>query len=156
MKIQDWVIRRFPLEKAESPIEALFYASFVLLRPHLRLPDSPVVILEPQAALGAYRADFLFKIKSQAGDVKRLVVELDGHNFHEKTKEQASTDKARDRWMTGQGIVVLRFSGSDVWNNPFACCQEVADRIYMLLYGVSRKEAAARAGFEAIRRILEE
>jgi very-short-patch-repair endonuclease len=82
------------------------------------------------------------------------VVELDGHAFHERTKEQAAKDKARDRWMTGAGYAVVRFTGSEVWANPFAVASEVADRVHQLRYGKSRKDALAEAGFAAIRALL--
>lgn len=70
-----------------------------------------------------YRADFLFT--TQLGDEEfRVVVELDGHEFHEKTKEQAVRDKKRDRDMMAAGIRVLRFTGSEVWRDPHKCAVE--------------------------------
>jgi very-short-patch-repair endonuclease len=54
-----------------------------------------------------------------------LVIECDGNDFHEKTKEQVKKDKQRDRELTNLGYKILRFSGSEIFNNPTACAEEV-------------------------------
>ena len=154
--MRDWLAERFPSDKSESPMEALFHGAYMMARPHLMLPPEPIVRFQQQVKLGQYRADFLFTVKPEAGGQKELVVEIDGHDFHERTKQQAARDKARDRWMTGAGYVVIRFTGSELWANPFAVVTEVANRIHQLRYGMSRREAAARAGLDAIRRMLED
>ena len=43
-----------------------------------------------------------------------LGVECDGHDFHERTVQQASRDRARDRDMLKEGLSVVRFTGSDI------------------------------------------
>lgn len=78
--------------------------------------------LMAQMQLGRYRADFAFV--SPAGGV---VVECDGHDYHERSKEQAKRDRRRDRWMQAQGWNVLRFTGSEIWKDAEACAQEVFD-----------------------------
>jgi hypothetical protein len=55
----------------------------------------------------------------------RLAVEVDGHEFHEKTKEQAARDKRRDRELQQEGWNVFRFTGSEVWRDPFDCCAQI-------------------------------
>jgi len=155
-ELRDWISARYPSDKSESPIEQLFHASLTLLWDTLMLPRGTGLKVEQQVPIGNYLADFLFTVVKKEGGKAKVVVELDGHDFHERTKEQASRDKARDRWMTANGIIVLRFTGSDVWRNPFQCAAECADRIHQVMYGVTRKEAAFRAGLEAIRRIVEE
>jgi very-short-patch-repair endonuclease len=59
----------------------------------------------------------------------KIVIELDGHQWHEKTKNQASGDKARDRFLVAEGWRVLRFTGSNVFHNPCKCVAEVFDII---------------------------
>lgn len=54
-----------------------------------------------------------------------LVVECDGHNFHERTKEQAQNDKSRDRRLNALGYRVLRFTGSEIHNRPKECALEI-------------------------------
>lgn len=153
--LRDWLIAKFPGEKSESPMEALLFAGWELMAPRRLFTDDAMLRVKQQAPVGKYRADFLFSIKAESGEVKRLVVEVDGHNYHERTKEQAAHDKARDRWMTGAGHDVIRFTGSEVWANPFKCADEIADRLHMLRFGVTRGEALARAGMAALRALLE-
>jgi very-short-patch-repair endonuclease len=69
-----------------------------------------------------YRLDIAFV--SEQG---RIAVELDGHDFHEKTKEQARRDKSRDRALTKDGWRVLRFAGSEVYADPAGCIQQVRE-----------------------------
>lgn len=74
----------------------------------------------------SYRADFAFLGTSAPGDAPvRICVELDGHDFHERTKEQASRDKRRDRAFAANGWTMLRFTGSDVFRDPEAVLDEV-------------------------------
>lgn len=152
-ELRDWISARYPSKASESPIEQLFHASLTLLWDQMQLPRTGLQV-QQQQELGNYRADFLFTVSAKSGETLRIVVELDGHDFHERTKEQASRDKARDRWMTGQGIQVMRFSGSEVWRNPFACVSECADRIHQAMYGMTAKQARFNAGAAAIRALL--
>lgn len=53
-----------------------------------------------------------------------LGVEIDGHQWHEKTKAQAQRDKERERFLVAHGWKILRFTGSEVFNNPRKCVEE--------------------------------
>jgi very-short-patch-repair endonuclease len=53
------------------------------------------------------------------------VIETDGHQFHERTVEQASNDRRRDRRLTRYRIPVLRFTGTDVVRGSEEFAQEV-------------------------------
>ena len=80
--------------------------------------------IEPQVKIGRYRADFLVSLSF--GDKSILiVVECDGHEFHERTKSQASRDKSRDRTLQRQGYRVFRFTGSDIFNGSHGCAHEI-------------------------------
>jgi hypothetical protein len=57
------------------------------------------------------------------------VIETDGHQFHERTVEQASNDRRRDRRLTRYRIPVLRFTGTDVVRGSKEFAQEVVDFI---------------------------
>ena len=85
--------------------------------------DEYVVLIQPR--LGPYRPDFLIRLTgySKQGDRERFygVIECDGHDYHERTKAQATADKQRDRWMTERGIKVFRFTGSEIWRDPGSC-----------------------------------
>lgn len=81
----------------------------------------------PQTQIGEYRADFYFEMFDTKTGSRWLrgIIECDGHDFHERTKEQAKRDKCRDRWFQSQGIFVLRFSGAEIWNDPCACALDI-------------------------------
>jgi very-short-patch-repair endonuclease len=52
-------------------------------------------------------------------------VEVDGHDFHDRTKRQASFDRKRDRELTLDGYPVIRYTGSDVYNDPIKCAEDI-------------------------------
>ena len=111
------------------------------------------LIIVPQALVGDYRIDFKVKyleggkipirengiIINQADYIKEVLVECDGHDFHEKTKEQVQKDKKRDRDLASKGYTLLRFTGSEIWKDPFKCASE----IYQYLAG-TRDDRSAR------------
>lgn len=96
-------------------------------------PDGEVnVRIQPQVVLYGCRVDFLITMntvhENNAGIQvfsKQAIIECDGHEFHERTKEQASRDRERDRNLQLQGLPVLRFTGSDIWQDVFRCAEEV-------------------------------
>lgn len=128
----------------ESPIEELFLAAawarngwFGLNRRLIRdgLPVVEVndpslperLLIEPQAKVGKYACDFLLTLEWLAPTPPLRVsvgVEMDGHDFHEKTKAQAAHDKKRDRFFASEGLTVLRFTGSEVTRNAVSCVDE--------------------------------
>jgi hypothetical protein len=63
-----------------------------------------------QLKIDSYRPDFV-AIMGTTGDddlnsVKVVAIECDGHNFHERTKEQVARDKSKDRYLTARGVTV--------------------------------------------------
>lgn len=74
--------------------------------------------------VGSYRVDFAF-LNRNGNDPLFVAVECDGHAFHERTKEQVARDKKRDRFFQQAGWRVLRFSGSEIYRDPFKCVDEV-------------------------------
>jgi very-short-patch-repair endonuclease len=82
-----------------------------------------------QAVVGPYRVDFLVQIRWE-DRLKFIVVECDGHEFHERTKEQAERDRFRDRWMLAHDILVLRFTGSEIWRDSAARANEVVSLFF--------------------------
>jgi len=103
------------------------------------------LLIEPQKQIGEFRVDFLityagaekdstgwFKIieddkgnKTHKIVEKKLIVECDGHDYHEKTKQQASKDKKRDRILKSVGYDVFRYTGSDIYQDSMECAEEV-------------------------------
>lgn len=97
-------------------------------------------VVKPQQKLLSYRVDFMIYAYDfhntewgrDLGDVvydarhwRCLVVECDGHDFHERTKEQAARDRKRDRDLSLKGYDVFRFTGSELWRDPVKCAKDV-------------------------------
>jgi very-short-patch-repair endonuclease len=81
-------------------------------------------VINPVAA----RVDFVIfdaRRSSVHGTMYAMVVECDGHDYHERTREQAKRDKSRDRAFTNHGFVTHRFTGSEIFNDPRGCADEV-------------------------------
>jgi very-short-patch-repair endonuclease len=116
----------------DSPIEAAFLNAFCELSvgegyevERMSSALVGVITIEPQRWFGNYRADFLISYR-WGKMIKRLVVECDGHEFHEKTKVQAWRDKKRDREIPHK---VYRFTGSEIHASAKAKAQEILDVI---------------------------
>jgi len=127
--------------KFESPIEEMFGTAFVAVAPlrdlRLRIAHGCTlddlqrisgrhdVAIASQVRVGGMRCDFGIVVWYRGEVVRTILVECDGHEFHERTKAQAKKDKARDRHLQCQGYIVLRFTGSEIWSDAVACASEV-------------------------------
>ena len=85
--------------------------------------DTRIVVVE-QAKIGRAVVDFLLAIGPEGEETVLLAVECDGHDFHERTKEQASRDRSRDRALQALGVAVFRFTGSDIFWDVAECADE--------------------------------
>jgi hypothetical protein len=127
---------RVAFSRCESPIEELFLA-FLCAAPsstsgggftwiRSETTDEPVGIwsngarLFQQLRVCSSRVDFAI----MSEDLAPVAIELDGHEFHERTKEQAARDKSKDRMIQESDWKILRFTGSEIWNKTMACADE--------------------------------
>lgn len=96
--------------------------------------------LQVAVPIGTYRADMVMEAKIDADDVEmpKVVIECDGFTFHDKTRDQAIRDRARDRYMQREGFVVARFAGDEIVEQPFACAFEVYDLVLRRVARVQR------------------
>ena len=124
----------------ESPIEAIFeiwWDAFVSEFPYLGCGLD--LCRQPEITVGrrSYRCDF--EVLPADTDVHyhatelfgltwhNVVIELDGHDYHERTKEQVTYRNRRDRDFLKAGVRVFHFSGSELHANPIATIKEVTD-----------------------------
>jgi hypothetical protein len=131
-----WTITEIQDQGIQSPPEQVWYAA--ALTHHL--PRYAEVI--PQAPIGPYRADFLVNVLGHfvnaefvrytqpfleriASITTSYVIEIDGFEWHDKTPQQAESDKQRDRYMIQQRYQVLRFAAREVLRDPDHCIQEI-------------------------------
>lgn len=133
----------------ESPIERRFVHALLLesdasivemVRPDdeeaapmpLRLgeiPDTKLVI-HPQRRLGRYRVDFYLAFIECGLPFSEVLVECDGHDWHDRTKKQAAHDRKRQNWLIAQGFQILRFTGSQIHHNAVQCASDTLDLLY--------------------------
>lgn len=139
------------LELCESPIEQQLLAAMLFMevpfiekhpvvarsiaaidRASASYPHTPFLAIVPQAEVGRFRLDFLIvaKFSSEAAHQRLFAVECDGHDFHEKTKQQAARDKSRDRALLIEGIPMLRFTGSEIFAGAGNCADEIGHMIF--------------------------
>lgn len=126
-----------------SPIEDIFYIAInykchereYLINPYpdydkktgnSTYPDG--IYVYPQHKVGKYKVDFL--VNYQDGErITQIIVELDGHEFHDKNKKQRAYEKERDRYFVKQGYKLFHYTGSEVVSNPFMVAEEVLNEL---------------------------
>lgn len=82
------------------------------------------LLVARQVAWGPFVVDFVMMGRQTSGHDLAIVIECDGHDYHERTKEQAQRDRSRDRYFTKQAVPVLRFTGSELWRSAERCLEE--------------------------------
>lgn len=122
--------------KPESPIEEAALAGFcaaAIISPSWEIPGlrtfrAPNITwfkLEVQPTVLSFRPDFLVTCSLHGNEFAKLIVECDGFDFHDRTKESAQRDKSRDRDLTSAGYRVLRFTGSEIYKAPLQLAGDV-------------------------------
>lgn len=76
-----------------------------------------------------YRADFFISVEYKNQETINYVIECDGHEFHQKSKEQVERDNRRTRNLQKAGYNVIRFSGTEIYCNALKCAKEVLNII---------------------------
>lgn len=131
---EDWCLS----ENITSPIEMAFFTAIHLmleqsgLGHHNTMVDGKLemfgTIVSPQFKIDKYRADFLVSYRKDPEFVtKKVVVECDGHNFHDRSEPERRAEKQRDRFFQKNGYRVFHFTGSEIIKNPFFCASEVLE-----------------------------
>ncbi len=90
-----------------------------------------------------YYPDFTFCYAKNHGMIYNhlnLLIELDGHIWHEKTPEQVEKDKIRERDLINNGYILLRFSGREVYRDPFKVVDECVSKYTDLVADRYNKE----------------
>lgn len=128
------------LQRAKSPIEALMLSALWMVAAERMLICSEFMEyqhawIDAQYKVGRYTADIRLTMIDRSVTPPMLVafIECDGHDFHEKTKEQASKDKERDRVFQKTGALILRYSGSDIWRDPIGAAMDAIETAQMAL-----------------------
>lgn len=127
------------IEHCESPIEQLL-ALALSEKAHIIKKFARDYYIETQTEIGEinkiYRVDFSIEVIDKNDKAHDFVIECDGHDYHEKTKEQARRDKSRDRYLQRKGYTVIRFTGSEIYEDPYSCAKEVISIICRKIIGI--------------------
>lgn len=123
LKILEWAGLYKPLDydhnrferlarRLESPVEEIFWSCgyFDL---------SKYGQITPQVNAYGYRVDFAYFVNGQ-----KIAIEIDGFDFH-SSKTQMTRDYQRQRQLEANGWRVIRFTGSEIYNDAQACVAEV-------------------------------
>lgn len=131
------------IHRCESVIEKLLYIALIhrwfLTLTFVHRPKYYRLIVLPQRKLKlgeqTIRVDFLVVLfefayiknttKRKITNKAQVVVECDGHDYHERTKEQARRDRMRDRLLQTHGYPIFRFTGSEIYNDPEDCAMQI-------------------------------
>jgi very-short-patch-repair endonuclease len=122
------------IRRCESPLETMLATAFSRLPGfQWRLPfvdevevgrwPKAGIILLAQAPCGPYWTDF--SLREWSDKRPPIFIEVDGHDFHERTPFQAQRDRRRDRYLTKLGATAPRFTGREVWQDARRCAWEV-------------------------------
>lgn len=134
-------------KKCQSPIEKIFIFAYDIVVANEDFLINEVFYLTSQKRISAnghkYCADFYFDTDELPNVVYehelKLVVECDGHDFHEKTKEQVEKTNQRNFDLQKEGYEILHFSGSQIYQNPIKCASAVFEYIKSKVGGFELK-----------------
>ena len=132
--------------KIDSPIEQILYCALKTLQKTNFLPNqNPVEYdkklfnegfgITPQVEIGKYRCDFevffgssVLRNNTQMIN-KKIFVECDSQEFHERTEQERRYEKARDRYIQSQGFKIFHFTGKEILLNPFKIASEIISEL---------------------------
>ncbi|MFD1126611.1 endonuclease domain-containing protein [Paenibacillus provencensis] len=130
IEYHDYVVQStFLRMKDLTPIEQIMLLSITDLLDEIGRRNYSIKI---QEKIGIYTVDFLliYCPISNPSIEKKIIIECDGHDYHERTKEQAAHDKKRDRYFAKKGYTVLRYTGSEIVKSGSEVFEDVCEIIF--------------------------
>ena len=131
-----------PYMNLKSPIEQIFGFVYDIVRiDKYGFIDSEIYGWESQKEIITagcrYYADFHFCVPcvSKTTGSAHVLVECDGHDFHERTKNQVEYGNNRDFNLKNAGYEVIHFSGSQIYKDPFSCAEKVLMYLNNIMVG---------------------
>lgn len=100
---------------------------------------SDVTIIN-QYQIENYRVDFLITYTQFIYDIinekfithfqKSIVIECDGHIWHDTNEEQRRNEKKRERKIQSLGYKILRYTGSEIYNNSDNIAADIIEYLF--------------------------
>ncbi len=108
--------------QCESPLEQAFLLGYAAYNKDCLIAIADSTVFASQVPVGHYRVDFALYTRDGK---HKVAVEVDGHTYHERTPEQASADRARDRTLQAEGWDVLRFHRMEIERDLWGCIKSL-------------------------------
>lgn len=133
-----WGLREFRQHSHICPCRNTEAVDYMKARPFDPISRS-ILLVALQTKVAGWRTDFVFyapsllqkfespRVPTVIEHWRALIVECDGHDYHERTKEQAARDRSRDRKAQQEGFTIYRFTGSEIWRDPLGCAERIFD-----------------------------
>ena len=119
----------YSLIDCESPIEQSLSMGFEIYIYNPYIKDLTVIKQKDIIANGKkYRADFLIVVnykRKNGVEPKLFVIECDGYEWHQKSKQQVEKDNIRTRDLQKSGYEVIKFSGTEIYHRCDDCVKEI-------------------------------
>jgi len=94
-----------------------------------------------------FEVDFCVAVVDEHHEGAMVGVEIDGHKWHDRTKRQAGYERRRANSILLQGLRIMRFTGSQIYNEPDRCACEVL-RLLAREAGLGWLEEAVAVGLD--------
>ena len=128
-----------------SPIEQLLYCAIQTVKRLNFIDDGDPIdigdktgviglVCLPQVVIGKYRVDFevyfgRYDYKNKDFIYKKVIVECDSQEFHERTEKERRYEKERDRFLIKESYYVFHFTGKEIYHKPMGVAREIISYI---------------------------
>lgn len=115
-----------------TPIEQILFVALDIYQYHQNKDDKFWFTFYPQEIIKTNKSNYVvdFYIESfcycgfQELCEKRIIIECDGYDSHH-TKQQRNYDIERENDLKMNGFSVIRFTGSQIYNDPYKCVFQI-------------------------------
>ncbi len=120
-----------------TPIEQVFFIANDIFIYKMMSNVKTYIKLNSQETISVfgknYRPDFIVK-EMMVDDVdfelkKQVIIECDGYNYH-SSKQQRNNDIERENNLKMAGYSIIRFTGTQIHNNPYLCVMQALKFVY--------------------------
>lgn len=135
----------------ESPIEQLLYVAMKAIKKINFIADHMVVdhsngrecfhvglCILPQYKINKFKCDFLIIFGSPVSAIphnwkqrilNEVIIECDGHDWHDRNEKQRRYEKQRDRYLQSEGYKISHYTGKEIFENPVKVAVEILNTV---------------------------
>ena len=120
-----------------TPIEQSLFIANDIFNYKMEYNIKTLLVLTSQETINVfgknYRPDFIVKEIILNGSEfelkKQIIIECDGYNYH-SSKQQRNNDIERENNLKMIGYSIIRFTGTQIYKNPFLCVMQALKFVY--------------------------